>query len=252
MLQNKNCIDLTPMKKAFFTLLLSPFFLFGEEGNTLFQQASISRPNPLREKVQVDFHQVFQSAPIIYTILILLSISAVMIAFYILFSSRESKILPKELSLALLDADKDQSIELCENAPSLLAKMALSGIKSKTEDHQEVLNAMEACGKRETANLWQKIALLGEIAAIAPMIGLLGTVIGMFYGFYDMDRSAEKMSALFDGIGISVGTTVAGLIVALVSMGFYTFLKFRMVRLLNHVEHEVAHYAGRLSVGPHS
>jgi biopolymer transport protein ExbB/TolQ len=60
----------------------------------------------------------------------------------------------------------------------------------------------------------------------------------MFYAFYDVNRSIESINALFDGLGIAVGTTVVGLIVAILAMVFYTTLKYRLVRTISLVENE--------------
>ena len=78
-----------------------------------------------------------------------------------------------------------------------------------------MIESMKGAGKRQTSFLWQKVSLLNDIAIVAPMLGLLGTVSGMFFAFYDLNRSLESISALFDGLGISVGTTLAGLVVAI-------------------------------------
>ena len=81
-------------------------------------------------------------------------------------------------------------------------------------------------------------SLLNEVAVIAPMLGLLGTVLGLFFAFYDSNRTTESIASIFDGLGIAVGTTVVGLIVAILAMIFYTTLKFRVVNLLNTIENE--------------
>jgi biopolymer transport protein ExbB len=73
---------------------------------------------------------------------------------------------------------------------------------------------------------------------IAPMLGLLGTVLGMFYAFYDLNRSMESISALFDGLGISVGTTVGGLVVAILALMFHAITKYRLTRQLSVIENE--------------
>jgi biopolymer transport protein ExbB len=101
-----------------------------------------------------------------------------------------------------------------------------------------MLDSMKSEGKRAATAFWQRLSLLNDIVIIAPMLGLLGTVIGMFYAFYDLNRSAESINALFDGLGIAVGTTVAGLIVAIIAMIFYTTLKYRVVKTLAEVENE--------------
>ncbi len=70
------------------------------------------------------------------------------------------------------------------------------------------------------------------------MLGLLGTVLGMFYAFYDINRSIESISTLFDGLGVSVGTTVAGLSVAILALILHSTAKYRLVRTLAHIENE--------------
>jgi biopolymer transport protein ExbB len=101
-----------------------------------------------------------------------------------------------------------------------------------------MIDAMKSEGKRTSASLWQRLSLLNDVVLIAPMLGLLGTVIGMFYAFYDVNRSIESINALFDGLGIAVGTTVVGLIVAILAMVFYTTLKYQLVRTISRVENE--------------
>ena len=83
---------------------------------------------------------------------------------------------------------------------------------------------------------WQKLSLLSDIALLAPLIGLLGTVLGMFYAFYDVNRSIESLASLFDGLGVSVGTTVAGLLVALSAMILQTILKHKLISGSSKVE----------------
>ena len=101
-----------------------------------------------------------------------------------------------------------------------------------------MIESMKAEGKRSSMTYWQKIGLLSDIAIIAPMLGLLGTVLGMFYAFYDVNRSMESITSLFDGLGVSVGTTVAGLIVAILALILHSTAKYRLIRTLSHVESE--------------
>lgn len=202
------------------------------------------------EKIQIDLIQVFAAAPWIYAVLAFLSMSALMIALYILLTARSSKMLPRKAQQSighfLKSQNYDAALDLCEKHPSLFSKMIQAGIDSRPLGNQGILDAMKAAGKRGSTPFWQKIALLNDIAVIAPMLGLLGTVTGMFYAFYDLNRSLESLSTLFDGLGISVGTTVAGLIVAILAMLFYTFLKFRLIKSMTRVENEAIALAGAL------
>jgi biopolymer transport protein ExbB len=101
-----------------------------------------------------------------------------------------------------------------------------------------MIEAMQTEGKRFGVSLWQRISLINDVAIIAPMLGLLGTVLGLFHAFYDVNRSPDTLASIFDGLGIAVGTTVAGLIVAICAMVFYATLKYRVIQLLNHIENE--------------
>ena len=206
------------------------------------------------ESINIDLTQVFSAAPWIYTILAFLSMCTVMIALYTLLTARSSKILPKNTQGAigrmLQSQDYAKALTLCDENPSLFSKMIAAGITSRPLGNQGILDAMKAAGKRGSAPFWQKVALLNDIAVLAPMLGLLGTVTGMFYAFYDLNRSMESLSTLFDGLGISVGTTVAGLIVAILAMLFYTFLKFRLIRSMTSVENEAMQLAGTLFHDP--
>ncbi len=206
------------------------------------------------EPINIDLTQVFSAAPWIYTTLALLSMSTVMIALYTLLTARSSKILPKNdqgaIAQMLQSQDYEKALALCDKNPSFFSKMIAVGITSRPLGNQGILDAMKAAGKRESAPFWQKITLLNDIVVLAPMLGLLGTVTGMFYAFYDLNRSMESISTLFDGLGISVGTTVAGLIVAILAMLFYTFLKFRLIRSMTAVENQVMQLAGTLFHDP--
>jgi len=206
------------------------------------------------EAVNIDLYQVFSSAPWIYSVLALLSMCSVMIAIYTILTARTSKMMPKNyqgaIKRTLQTGDYEKVLVLCEETPSLFSKMIAAGISSRPLGNQGILDAMKAAGKRGSTPFWQKITLLNDIAVIAPMLGLLGTVTGMFYAFYDLNRSLDSISALFDGLGISVGTTVAGLIVAILAMLFYTFLKFRLIRAMTTVETEVMQLAGNLFHDP--
>jgi len=206
------------------------------------------------EEMTIDLKQVFRSAPLIYTTLFFLSMSAVMIYIYSYLSSRPKQLMPhydrEILGKAILNRNNSLALELCETKPTVFNQMIAAGIRSQAFGHQAMVEAMKDTGKRQTSSLWQKVSLLNDIAIIAPMLGLLGTVSGMFYAFYDLNRSLESISALFDGLGISVGTTLAGLVVAILAMILCTMLKYRLTKSLTAVEDEVLSHAVRLMHEP--
>jgi biopolymer transport protein ExbB len=192
--------------------------------------------------VVIDLKQVFSGSPTIYTILMILSVASVGIWFYTLLNLRTKTLIPENQMKALQDnllaSRFDEAEALCKNESSFLFKMVGAGIQARNLDASTMLELMNQEGRRASSNFWQKLTLLNDVAIIAPMLGLLGTVLGMFYAFYDLNRSMESISALFDGLGISVGTTVGGLVVAIVALILHSMTKYRLVRQLARVENE--------------
>ena len=199
------------------------------------------------EGIIIDLNQVFSGSPTIYTILFFLSVSSLAIGAYAFASLRTPELIPsqplQELREKLIGKQYEQAMAICNENPSILFKMVGSGIQSRALGTSTMLELMKAEGKRASHKLWQRISLLNDIAIIAPMLGLLGTVLGMFYAFYDLNRSMESISALFDGLGISVGTTVGGLVVALIAIFFHTMSKQRLMKQLILIESKASSLA---------
>ncbi|MES2272573.1 MAG: MotA/TolQ/ExbB proton channel family protein [Chlamydiota bacterium] len=197
---------------------------------------------PAQTPQLLDFKKIFTSAPVIYSILSMMSVASMVIWLYSLSTFRTKDIMPEaflhELRALLAQEKYDEAKKLCSLKENLLASLIKAGLTTRNLGPQVMIDAMKSEGKRASTAFWQRLSLLNDIVIIAPMLGLLGTVIGMFYAFYDVNRSIESMNALFDGLGIAVGTTVMGLIVAILAMMFYTTLKYRVVQTLSLVENE--------------
>ena len=208
----------------------------------LVQPAKAKRANTASSAIQINLNQVFSGSPVIYSLLLLLSLAAVSIWLYVSMSFRvlasTAKSMTAQLKNHLGSNQFSDALNLCQKNNNFFSRMISSGILSRAHGLHVITEAMKAEGKRSTIGYWQKVALLNDIAILAPMIGLLGTVLGMFYAFYDLNRSMESISNLFDGLGVSVGTTVAGLGVAILAMILATLCKYRLTRLLNSVEND--------------
>ncbi|PIS02870.1 MAG: hypothetical protein COT85_02225 [Chlamydiae bacterium CG10_big_fil_rev_8_21_14_0_10_42_34] len=190
----------------------------------------------------IDLKSVFSSAPVIYVLLALMSIASMGIWIYSLLTFRTKDIMPENFRSELRDLLQQEQYEkahlLCATKENLLSTLVKMGLTTRAFGPQIMIDSMKSEGKRASTSFWQRLSLLNDIVIIAPMLGLLGTVIGMFYAFYDVNRSIESINSLFDGLGIAVGTTVMGLIVAILAMIFHATLKYRVVRTLSLVENE--------------
>jgi biopolymer transport protein ExbB len=199
-------------------------------------------PKTAKALQNFEIRKVYASSPVIYSILLLMSTSAIAIWLYTQATFRSKDLMPRafidELRLHLQEKRFDEAKTLCETQKNLLASIVYVGLTTRKLGPQVMTDAMKSEGKRVAAAFWQRLSMLNDIAIIAPMLGLLGTVIGMFYAFYDVNRSVDTINAVFDGLGISVGTTVVGLIVAILSMILATTLKYRLIRNFSIVENE--------------
>jgi biopolymer transport protein ExbB len=206
------------------------------------KKATLKSAKPL----EINLGQVFSGSPVIYSLLTTMSILSLGICLYSILSLRKARLLPvhleKNIKNKLLSNHYDDAFSLCLESDNLLCKMLASGIAVRNHGLQFMIETMKAEGKRITVGFWQKLALLNDVAIVAPMLGLLGTVLGMFYAFYDLNRSKESVTTLFDGLGISVGTTVAGLIVAILAMILHSISKYRIVNTLAYIENEAQTY----------
>jgi|GEM_PF-879831 len=203
--------------------------------------------------LKVDLKQLYFGAPIIYTLLLALSIGSLVIWLYNLLLLRYLGQMPESflstLRIFLREKRYEEAFAYCNTQDQLLFKMIGAALPMRAHGPEMMLNAMTAEGKRHSSRFWQSVSLLNDIAVIAPMLGLLGTVIGMFYAFYDLNRSKESISALFDGLGISVGTTVGGIFVAILALIFYATLKLRLTKLLTGVEKEATKVTVSIETG---
>jgi biopolymer transport protein ExbB len=207
------------------------------------------------DAIEINLRQVFSGSPVIYSILFLLSTVSICVWLYSMLTIRSVEFLPptlvKDLRTKLVSNQYDEALDICVKQKHFFCKMLASGILARRHGLNVMIDTMKSEGKRSTVAFWQRINILNEIAVIAPMLGLLGTVLGMFYAFYDLNRSVESVSLLFDGLGISVGTTVAGLIVAILAMILYSIAKYRLVRILANVENEAQTFAALIDTrGP--
>lgn len=227
------------MKSFKISNLLVIFFLL-----FTFPMMAVDKKNSLKETftTTLDVKEIFFASPAIYSVLIVLSIAAVSIWIYCLLTFREKNNMSiqviKDVKTYLLNKEFEKAINYCNCQGNLFASIIASALNVRVHGPQFVADTMKSEGQRFTTKYWQKINLLNDVVVVAPMLGLLGTVVGMFYAFYDVNRSIDSISALFDGLGIAVGTTVVGLIVAILAMIFHATLKYRLVKMLNTVENE--------------
>lgn len=134
---------------------------------------------------------------------------------------------------------------------SRVAEKALDFMtKNSGVSFKEVREVAEAEGSRQAGLLSQRISYLADIGAIAPMIGLLGTVIGMiksFYQIYAGNFEGVKQMELAGGISEALITTATGLIIGIVALVFYSIFRGKVQKFIAELEAASTHLMALLS-----
>ena len=137
------------------------------------------------------------------------------------------------------DGKLDSAKNLCETTDSPIARMVDKGVSRIGKPMQDIKASVENVGKLEVSKLENNLSALATISGIAPMIGFLGTVLGMIKVFYDLKNTGIKanfLEALSEGIMMAMVTTVSGLIVGILAYFFYNFLVARVTRVVQNME----------------
>lgn len=225
--------------KIFLVLFLFSF-LIAKEDVIIPHKEKTAVVSPNKKISSLNLTQVFTASPVIYSTLLLMSIASFVILIYTLLTFRQKDLISKSIIEDIRDylmrEKYDDAVQYCKNSKNVIAYMIGTGLSARHHGTHFMMETIKSAGRSATSHAWHRLSILNDIVVIAPMLGLLGTVIGMFYAFYDINRSIDTLSALFDGLGIAVGTTVAGLLVAILTMCFHSLLKYRMVKVLSLVE----------------
>ena len=173
--------------------------------------------------------------------LFILSVLAVYIfieRWWLIQSTHSNPRFMNEIKEYIRDSRIDAAIALCgrENTPT--ARMIEKGISHLGRPLADIREAIENVGTIEIARLERGLPILATIAGGAPMIGFLGTVVGMVEAFYNMSQASDNisMSVLSGGIYVALVTTVAGLIVGIVAYFGYNYLTTRIKNFVNKLE----------------
>ena len=153
-------------------------------------------------------------------------------------ASRQDDTFMKRIKDYIHSGRIDSAEQLCRNTDTPYARLIGKGISRIGRPMQDVLVTIENVGNLEVAGLSKGFTWLATIAAGAPMIGFLGTVIGMVQSFYAIAQSGSsaQIGDFAGGIYTALVTTVAGLIVGIISMFADNYLVSRLNAAMNHME----------------
>ena len=179
-------------------------------------------------------------------VLAALSVLGLALIVYYSLVLRTRAVAPPAQALRLRELLKErrgrEARELCAHQPTALAAVAASGLDFLKENPAAapgmLKEIMESEGARQAGRMQNMIHYLVDLSAVAPMVGLLGTVIGMLKAFNSVafDLAKARPMELAGGVGQALITTIAGLIVAIPAMMAYSWFRGRVIRLTGLLE----------------
>ena len=144
----------------------------------------------------------------------------------------------KDIRDYITDGKTKSAITLCRKYDNPVARMIETGINRMGRPMADIQSAIENIGNVEVARLEKGLPLLATIAGGAPMIGFLGTVMGMVQAFFNMSKAGNNIdiTLLSGGIYTAMLTTVGGLIVGIIAYFGYNWLTGKVSDLVYQME----------------
>lgn len=183
--------------------------------------------------------------------LLICSILAVAIIIERSWQLRYNNVVPTGLNDSVIDDLKNKNLDqekiINIQKSSALGELLVVGIKNIGKDRQYLLLELEDAGKRILHNLEKYLNMLGIIATITPLLGLLGTVVGMIDVFTVINtQGVGNANMLAGGISKALITTAVGLSIAIPSLVFYRSFQRRLDEIAYRFEHEAIKFVDNI------
>ncbi|MCB9799386.1 MAG: MotA/TolQ/ExbB proton channel family protein [Candidatus Omnitrophica bacterium] len=174
---------------------------------------------------------ILQSGGVVMIALGLLSIVLLALVLFLYLKLNAPKLVPAEFSeniINLLNKHQyDQAADLADGSDSLISAIVLEGLDKKGQGPNTCRESVELAARKEVSSLWTSLNYISDIAQIAPMLGLLGTVLGMIQAFNTIafEAAVVKPILLAGGVSKAMITTAGGLVIAIIATIFYALLR---------------------------
>lgn len=234
---------------GFLTLVLLNTYMpaYGQDNQTV--EASVEAQSntaalaPEEEILdQLSLEAILQNGGPILWVILGLGFCTIVLAAYLFMTVNPKREAPQQLTKRVANqiraGEIREAAQMCNEGDELLAKVLFSGLRMADEERYIIQEAMESEGERGAAELWQRISYLQNIGAIAPLLGLLGTVWGMIGAFsaIAMDNTQVKGLTMAYNVSQAMITTAAGLVLAIPALVTYYYLKGRVIKIISRVE----------------
>ncbi|MGI8602628.1 MAG: MotA/TolQ/ExbB proton channel family protein [Verrucomicrobiales bacterium] len=219
-------------------------------------QGTLGPPGQAVPQPPMTLTELFHAGGIMMYPLVGLSIFAVTLIFFYTVSIRQGAVVSDrfmdEAETLIRKGDYLGLLQICSRRNECIARVTQKTLdfatKNPTATFEDVREVTEAEGTRQASLLNQRVALLADIITMAPMIGLLGTVLGMIAEMRTISNSVNSMQVQFaSGVSEALIATAGGLIVAIPVVLAYAVFRGRVQRLIAELEAAATHLMALLS-----
>ena len=205
-------------------------------------QAVAATAAPVQQEMSYSLISMASKGGWLMAVLLLLSIIALYIFgkkwWLINHASKIDKNFMNDIRDYIHEGKIKSAVTLCEKYDTPVARLVQKGIERIGRPLSDIQTAVENTGNVEVARLEKGLPILATISGGAPMIGFLGTVIGMIQAFFNMSQAGNNIdiTLLSSGIYTAMVTTVGGLIVGILAYFGYNYLTSRISDLVFKME----------------
>lgn len=153
-------------------------------------------------------------------------------------AQRDPEHITDQIRQYVRSGDVQGALSYCNSEDAPITRILRHGLERLGRPISEIQDAVQAAGKHEAFELEKRTEWLASIAGVAPMLGFLGTVLGMIRAFQDIQALEGNVnpSVLAGGIWEALLTTATGLAVGIIALVFYNYLLNRIRRITNDLE----------------
>jgi biopolymer transport protein ExbB len=192
------------------------------------------------------FHQVLKDkfieggagwmAPILICMILGLALVVERIIYLNMASTNSKKLLAK-IETSLAEGGVEAAKEVCRNTRGPLASVFYQGLDRDAEGIDIIEKSVVSYGSVQMGRLESNLGWIGLCIALAPMLGFLGTVVGMVQAFDDIEKAGDiSPTVVAAGMKVALLTTVFGLVTALILQVFYSYLVTKIDSIVNQME----------------
>ncbi len=223
------------------------------------EEASVEAPppgsEPLPDPKELTLYKMLKEGGAILWVIVGLSVMTLILILYCFLTVTPGREVPgnfvKRALSQISSGDLRGAYQMCDGRDEILANVFRAGLKMAGHDRYVIQEAMESEGERAATALWQKISYIKNMGEIAPLLGLLGTVVGMIraFGAIALEDSQVKGLTMAYSVSQAMITTAAGLMLAIPALMAYYYLRGRVVKIIAEVEAHASEVVEMLTRG---